>query len=255
MHKASGIHDISVWTGEWPFLKLRFRTPEELEKKLTGLGIEKAYIAPLEGLFEQNTIRSNRELFEKVRSPFFSPVPIIDLSYGNWRTSMDMALADGRVELVKLLPSYHRYELTPEILRDLVKLTTANGMVIGIQIRFEDRRGAYPPLSVPELDINRLIWAVSAFREQPFIFHNMFIREINTALDPGENVYVDISSMEFHNTLKEIRTRGGLERVLFSSHSPFYYPEGGIAKLGYADMEKSTMEQVAFGNAKTLFGK
>ncbi len=180
---------------------------------------------------------------------------IIDLSYPDWMDSIRLALDDSREELVKLLPSYHRYELDAPVLEKLVETVRGKGIVIGIQVRFEDQRGSYPNLTVPDLVVNKVVHAVSAFPEQPFILHNIYMRELREALSYGDNICIDLSSLEFHNTLREISNRAGqrIEKVLFSTHSPFYYPDGNINKLRFSEIEKKETDMIAFANAETLF--
>lgn len=255
MDKPTNLIDVSVWTGEWPFLKLRFTRPDELEGKLTSVGVRRAYIASLRGIFEQDPYRSNRELLESGLSDFFFPVPIVDLSCPNWPESIEAALADKRVELIKLLPSYHRYELDAPVLEKLVEAVDGSDIVIGIQIRFEDQRGSYPNLTVPDLEVNKMVHAVSAFPDQPFILHNVYRRELNDTFSYGDNIYVDLASIEMHNTLQDIQSRlgSGTSKVLFSTHAPFYYPEGNINKIRFSDIGREETEGIAFRNAERLF--
>ena len=67
-----------------------------------------------------------------------------------------------------------------------------------------------------------------------------------------DNAYIDISSIETNNVLKSFKKNFGLDRMLFSSHCPFYYPEGNLNKLKYADIPIEEIEKVAYKNGLHL---
>ena len=67
-----------------------------------------------------------------------------------------------------------------------------------------------------------------------------------------ENVYIDIASLEWVDTLKSLEERGYADRALFSTHTPFYFPEANINKLVYTDAERETVRRVAYINAERI---
>lgn len=255
MHDVRNLIDVSTWCDEWPFLKLRWTRPEELEPKLKTLGIGRAFIGSIRTVFEQNPYRANCDLLENVHGEFFSPVIVVDPSYATWRRSFELAARDSRVRMIKLLPNYHGYDLRPEVLQPIVAAASTCRFAIGIQIRLEDQRGAYPRLTVPDLEVDRVVWAISAFPDQPFILHNLFIRELPAALHIGDNVYADLASVELHNTLCAVDRRVGLDRILFATHAPFYYPGANVCKLRYADLASRKVHQVGYANADALLSR
>ncbi|MDF2815426.1 MAG: hypothetical protein K0Q81_1626, partial [Paenibacillus sp.] len=89
--------DVAAWTGNWPFLKLRYTELPALKAKLQSLNVEQAFVAPIEAILEQDPIRANKELLEATRhDEFFSPVLVVDLSYANWQENVELAVKDGR---------------------------------------------------------------------------------------------------------------------------------------------------------------
>ncbi len=67
MPDISGTIDCSAWTGNWPFHRLRYRELPELEEKLREVGISRAFVAPIEGLLEQDPHRANICLLEEAQ--------------------------------------------------------------------------------------------------------------------------------------------------------------------------------------------
>jgi hypothetical protein len=252
MHKLNKIIDLSSWFGEWPFIKLSFGKLEVLQKKLESCNIKKTFISPIRAVFEQDHFDANKELLRKVNNDFFVPCPVINLNYPNWKEVLTFVLKDNRVKNIKLLPNYHMYTLDEEILGELVSYTQKNKIIISIQIRIEDFRGQYPLLKVKDVNVINLVKCISAYPKQTFIIHNTNVGELKEVLFSVENAYVDLATVEFSNILKKIYDEYTLNKILFSTHCPFYFPEGNINKLKYADLKKEEVEKVAFKNLEKL---
>ena len=252
MHDIKKIIDFSVWTGNWPFYHLRYARPDVLMNKLKSINVEKAFIAPIEGILEQDPLRANKDLLKKINDDFFSPVVIVDLSYENWEESVELALNDDRVKMIKLLPNYHMYEFDESTAEPLIKKIESSKLIVSVQMRVEDKRGAYPLMKVPDMDIIQVVKTISYFPEQKFIINNCFRGEIQEVVYSLKNAYVDISSIEFHNVFKHLRETSRIDRILFSSHCPFYFPEGNLFKLKYADTSLEDVEKTAYMNGEEL---
>ena len=248
MHRIEQLIDMSVWTGHWPFAHLRYGKLELMEKKLRSINVGKAFVAPSEAILEKDPMRANMALSDQIRGDFFSPVHVIDLSYGNWKECMEAAASDGRVAMIKLLPNYHRYELDECKLGRLTELTGKYGMIIAIQIRVEDKRLQYPLMQVNDVEIHSITKVVSRFPEQIFILNNIYMHEIRHIID-SNNVYMDIACIEQQDTLEKLSKRFTLDRFVFSSHCPFLYPEGSLSKLKGSRLGINEINKVANQNA------
>lgn len=252
MQNINKIIDFSCWTGNWPFIHLKNSSLKNLKKKLESQNIIKAFVSPIEGILESDPMRANIKLLQDIKDDFFSPVPVVDLSFANWEKVIALAIQDKRVKMIKLIPNYHMYELSEEKLEKLVKLTVCNKLLISIQMRVEDSRGQYPLMKVSDVDLLSAIKVLSNFPQQTFILNNTYYSEVAAILHSLNNVYIDISSLEWQNILHILHDTYTLDKILFSSHSAFYYPEGNVFKLKYSDLEVSDIEKVAYRNGENL---
>ncbi len=255
MHELTRIVDVSAWTGSWPFLHLRHRELPELEGKLRSCGVQTAFVSSMEAILEQDPSRANRVILQDTAGDaddFFSPVPIVDLSYADWPETAAEAATDARVRMLKILPNYHRYELCEERIEGLVRIARERNLIICVQIRVEDTRGQYPLMKVEALDMMRVARTLSAFPEQTFLLNNCYLGEVEAVLPWMRNVYVDTASLEVQDILRVLRDRYGLDRFVFAGHCPFYYLEGNVNKLVYADVGVEEVEGVAWRNAEML---
>ncbi len=256
MHEINQLIDFSTWTGNWPFYHLRYRELNTLKNKLKSMNVVKAFIAPIESILEHDPLRADMQLLDYIKNDeFFSPVIIVDMSYANWEDAVDLAVRDKRVKMVKLLPNYHMYDFTENNITPLIEKTLENNLLVSIQMRVEDARGQYPLMKVEDMDIQQVVKTISYFPEQIFILNNCYKQDLIEVLFSVENAYVDLSGLENHNLLRYLKELSSLERILFSSHCPFYYPEGNLYKLKYADLPVEEIEKVEFRNGQKLLKK
>jgi uncharacterized protein len=253
MKEIGKLVDMSTWTGNWPFIHLRYGDMYVLKEKLKSINVVRAFIAPIEGILEQDPMRADRELLKKVKDSFFSPVPVIDLSYGNWQECMELALEDERVGMVKLLPNYHMYRLYEKDVAGLVRLAQQRNIVISIQMKIEDPRAQHPLMKAENVNYNDVIKTLSAFPEQIFILNNVLMSDLKMLMESLPNIYVDISCLEQQDILANLYKEYSLNRFLFSSHCPFFFPEGNLYKLKYADVDINEIVKVAYKNAERIF--
>ena len=254
MNKIDKLVDLSAWTGNWPFIHYKNGELKALKKKLKSLNVEKAFVAPIEGILEQDPMRADKNLLDCLEDDFFSPVFIIDLSYRNWQECMEAAVNDGRVRMVKLLPNYHMYAFEEEKMEKLVDLATRNNIVISIQMRVEDKRGQYPLMKVEDVHAHEVIRALAGFPQQRFIVNGILLHEIQIMMPSLDNVYMDISWLERQDILEHLYKTYTLDRFVFSSHSPFFHPEGNVYKLKYSRVPMDEIEKVMYRNAEKIFG-
>jgi len=254
MKHISKIIDFSTWIGNWPFICLRYKELNDLKQKLQSLHVVKAFVSPIEGILEQDPARANRKLLQDIDGSFFSPVPIIDLSYANWKETFESVMKDSRVVMVKVIPNYHMYNAAAyDNLARLAELAIKSNIIICIQMRIEDPRGQYPLMKVCDVDKEQAAIIISMFPEQTFILNNLYINEIAQFLKAFDNVYVDMSSIESLNVLKALYNEFTLDRFLFSSHCAFYYPEANLYKLKFSELNINEIDKVAFKNAEQIF--
>lgn len=253
MLKLDKVVDCSTWTGNWPFAGLRYSDIAKLEAKLKSENVQRAYVSQFESVFQQDPLTVDKALFEATsRSGLFSPAPLIDLSFPNWAEAAKLYAATPAVKMVKLIPNYHMYELNEEMLAPLVEITSKAKLVIAIQIRLEDERSQHPLMKVAPVDVFQLLKVLSFFPEQSFILNNPYQWEILELGDVLENVYVDMTMVEPVEPLKALRGKPGLDRMLFSSNCPLFYPEGNLNKLKCADIPKEDLDKVTFGTIERL---
>jgi hypothetical protein len=253
MKKLTELIDMSCWTGHWPFIHLRYGNLAVLEAKLRSLCVTKAFISPTEAILEQDPIRANLALLDMVNNDIFSPVPVIDLSYRNWEENLTLVIHDSRVKMIKIIPNYHMYKMYDEDMGSLVEYTRHKNLKISIQLNIEDPRAQYPLLKVERVHHLDVIKTLSRFPDQIFLLNGVRMDDLPYYMESLTNVYIDIAWLERQDILAYLHENYTLDKFLFASHCPFFFPEGNINKIKYANLRDGEIDKLAFKTARDVF--
>ena len=68
-----------------------------------------------------------------------------------------------------------------------------------------------------------------------------------------ENLFFEMSHIEGTGGVEELGRRLGLQRILFGTHAPYYYPESAILKVTReCDFTDDEQRAILYGNADRL---
>jgi predicted TIM-barrel fold metal-dependent hydrolase len=255
---ADRLIDCSTWVGNWAFYYLKYGKISLLKTRLIKYNIIKAYVSPIEAILEQDPTRANLNLYEmldNMDNEFFSPVPVVDLSFSNWEEIVENAITRSDVKMLKVIPNYHMYFFDEAKLGKLVEHTLKHNLIISIQMRIEDPRRHHPLMKVPDVDIINILKVVSFFPEQKFILCNIHRDGAKEALYFLNNIYIDTASLDSQDILTHLCNKYNSKKILFSTHSAFYSPEPNIFKICYSKLNNEDINNIAYRNAENLFGK
>ncbi|MBE6364783.1 MAG: hypothetical protein E7053_03400 [Lentisphaerae bacterium] len=243
----SGIFDVNISCGRWPFRRLPDSELPELVKVLKKFGITGGIVRSLEAPFSMNINEENDILLERCAGmENFIPALAVRPEFGLWRKF------SGKV--AALYPSYHQYKLTsPEALEMISGLLDKNVVPL-IVLREEDERGQHPlckVAAVPAKEINEL---AEMFPDKPFIAVNLYAYEY--AQLTAKNIYADIAFAETFPAIAEPVALLGSQNLVFGSHSPFFCTGAAVSKLSYDKLSENDVANIAYKNMeRVLYGK
>lgn len=154
---------------------------------------------------------------------------------------------------IRLHPNYHGYGLQDPAFADL--LTASRGLIVELALCMEDERTQHPLMRVAPVDLTPLADLAKAEPKLKLVVLNCYpqIRPDQlTRLIPAGNVYFEMSMLEGVGAVARLIERVALERVLFGSHSPFFYFESAELKVQEAGLSEAQNKAVLEGNAKRL---
>ena len=85
------------------------------------------------------------------------------------------------------------------------------------------------------------------------MFHNLYLGELGHVLNSNTRIYGDKASLEHVDLLEMLKRKYSLDRILFSSHCPFYFAEGNTFKYRFTEVPKDEIDKATYRNAEELF--
>ena len=245
--------DVNCSLGFWPFQMFAQDSPAKLARHLAAEGVSKALVSPVESvLFPDPHLVSTRMLGKLSRFPDLIPVPVIDPSLGNWRECLDAYVEAGHGHMVKIVPNYHRYGLDAPCVDELMSALSRPRRVLAIQMRVEDERQHYPLMKVPGVSVDSIVDLANRHPRARILCLCPYLAEAVRLVNETENVHVDLSFIEYLNTLQHVLTKVPAKRLLFGSHTPFLYTRANVMKLQCAEVPRGDIRLISNGNARRL---
>jgi len=247
--------DVHTWLGHWPFQPLHPRTPAQLARHLTAEGIDGACVASLDAILYPDPHLGNEALLPQLqRYPNLLPVGVVNPSLGNWRETLEAGVERWGAKLIKLLPNYHGYPLDAPFVEELRQEALKRGVRLAVQVRVEDERNQYPLMKIPNVDLASLIAFAQRVPEEPVLALGAYFHEAVELVRATPNVLVDLSGVERLDTLRSFLREAPAERMLFGSHTPFFYTRAAVMKLHDAEVDEAVKQRIAAGNARRFLG-
>jgi len=247
--------DMNTYTGHWPFRPLSGTTPKDLLALLKTQGIEKALVSPIEGIFYDEPQLANEKLCKALGDfPDLEPVAVLNPKLPNWHKNLDVCCEKYHVCVLKLHPSYHRYDMNDA--SELLKAAGERDIPIIIQLRVQDTRAQNPAGKAADVDISDAINAARSCPDTRFIIGGIRWGEATgRAKEIMElpNLWMDISQIEYTDCLRRIIQIYGTKQLLFGSHAPFFVVRSAILKLQEAELSEEERNAITSGNADEVF--
>lgn len=246
--------DADVWAGHYPFRPFPYpsQDPHQIKDYLQARGIQRACLASLHAAFYADPQQGNAELLPQVvGDDFFLPVGVINPSLHNWRDTLARCVEEYGCRLVRLLPSYHLYSLADGFVADFLAEANRRRLVVTIAKRLEDERMHPLLMKVPGVENSDII-ALAQRYPHPLLILSAYLAEIKELAAASPQLYFDIAYAETMNTMQRLTEGVTTDRLLFSTHTPFFYPEAAIGKIEGWAVDAEQRQQVYSGTLVQL---
>ncbi len=249
--------DADLLLGHYPFRPLPHAStdPQEIKAYLQERGIQRACLGSLHAAFYADPAQGDAEVLPQiVHDDFFLPVATINPSLHNWRTTLRRAVEEYGCRSVRLLPNYHQYALDAPFVDAFLDAAQAHGLLVTIVKRLEDERMHPPLMKVPGVANGEII-ALAQRYPRPLLILSAYFAEIKELAAATANLYFDLAFAETLNTMQRLTETVPPERLLFSTHTPFFYAEAAIAKVSQWQTSAELRDAVVGGNLVRLLGE
>lgn len=245
--------DTNVSLGMWPWMDFSSVTAQNLDAQLESEGITEAWVSAAESiLFPDPDVPDDRLLAALRPHPRLVPVKTINLARGNWRESLDRAVGPLGMRLVKIYPNYHQYSLNGSEATEFAAQLVARGIPLLIALRVEDERNHYPLMKVAPVPVQEIVTLANIHPDLNVLVLGAQVGEIATLTAGAGNVYCDMAFAETGNVMERLLAAAPAGRIVFGSHTPFFYTRAAINKLRGGGLDQETLRAITEGNARAL---
>lgn len=247
--------DINTYIGNWVFRPLPNSLSEGLYNNLTAVGVQKALVSSIEGIFYDEPQLANEMLFRQIgQFPLFLPVAVLNPNLSNWERNLNKCCSQYNINAIKLYPNYHRYSLNDSSAKELILSAGENNITVIIQMRVQDVRAQNPVCIVQDVDISKVIEVAELIKGTRFVFGGIKWNELQGIANKKlPNVWIDISNIEYIDILRRLIKIYDIEKILFGTHAPFFEIKSAILKLKEADLSKEEYKLITSINTQKAF--
>lgn len=252
------IIDTNVNLSRWPFRRLSGDEPATLVARLRKHNVSQAWVGSFDGVFHKDLASANARLAKDCRTygqgqllPFGSINPKLP----DWQEDLRRCDEEHKMPGIRLHPNYHGYDLRNAAFSELLRLAASRGLIVQLALCMEDERTQHPLMRVAPVDPTPLADLAKADPRLKLVILNCYPQikpHQLSGLVPAKNVYVELSMVERVGAVAGLIEQFTVKRVLFGSHSPFFYFESAKLKVQEAGLSETQKTAVLEGNAKRL---
>jgi len=252
------IVDTNVNLSRWPFRRLSGDDPAALVVRLRKHSVSQAWAGSFDGIFHKDIASANGRLAKDCHTygqGILLPFGSINPKLPDWQEDLRRCHEEHKMRGIRLHPNYHGYDLRDPVFAELLKLAGSHGLIVQLALCMEDERTQHPLMRVAPVDLTPLVDLAKAEPKVKLVILNCYPQippDQLTSLVPVSNVYFELSMVERVGAVTRLIEKVTLDRVLFGSHSPFFYFESAELKVQEAGLSEAQKKAVLEGNARRL---
>jgi uncharacterized protein len=254
--------DVNVNLFQWPYRRLIGDDEETLANRLRARGVTQAWASSYEALLNRDIAGVNLRLADacrRVGANFFVPFGCVNPKLPDWREDLRRCHEIHRMAGIRLFPNYHGYTLADPAAAELISSATDRNLIVQIALSMEDTRTQQTviqpvdPLPLADL-LGRLPRARVVFLNYGS-WADVDAGESIAKIRKAENAYFDVAMNEGVGGLARLIAATSQTRVVFGSHSPFFYFESAWLKVQEAGLTPEQESAILETNAQKLLAE
>ncbi len=251
--------DANAYLGNWPFRQLRYATHIALLEKMDALGIEKAVVSSIANVFYKDQLAGNRQLHAEVdhHADRFLPAYTINPTFPGWEEDLAICIQEFGMRAMRLHPNYHQFGLDSVAGLAVLEAASANDFMVILATGLEDTRHHHPLVKVPDVPVEQVAAAASAYPDVRFLVaaaNFSGISAIWSQCASMQNLSFEISRVQGPvGDIEKLCATMGADRVLLGTNLPLHVPEAATLAIEHAKITAAERRLIVHGNAAQLF--
>jgi predicted TIM-barrel fold metal-dependent hydrolase len=252
------IVDTNVYLSRWPFRRLPDDEPAALAARLRKHGVTEVWAGSFDGVFHKDIGAVNARLAgecSRFGPGLFVPFGTVNPMLPDWRDDLRRCHELHRMPGIRVHPNYHGYALDDPGFAELLRGASERGLIVQLVVQMEDDRMQHRLMKIPPVDLAGLPKLAEAHPKLRLMLLNGF-RSLSAAavklLARMPAVRFEIAMLDGVGGVSRAVDAVSPNRVLFGSHSPFYYFESALLKVKEAGLPEAVSNRVRHANAREL---
>lgn len=141
--------DFNCFIGSWPFHPLAVETFDQLQAIHKENGIEGGFVSSLKSMFYRDYFEPEKELYETLKGTSYRQVMTVNPLFPACLDVVRYGIENWNIAGVRVMPTYHGYDLENPFLEELCVLLQEKGMPLFLTLNMEDIRNTYLLIPTP----------------------------------------------------------------------------------------------------------
>lgn len=248
--------DANMLVGRFPFRAVARAGLEDCLARMEKLGFTRAVVSPMDAIFQEDSYAAEATLAEAVagRSEFIH-FKIVNPARPWWKRDLDRALDELNVKGIRLVRTYHEYNLTGPEVEPVFGYAAERDLPVLVMCKMQDFRMQWL-LRTSEAETPEVQPMLEKFTDNRLILAGLHFRDmldLADTIDSRDNVLLDTSRLKGPwKTFEKLSEKLDLTHVAFGSLWPINLPECPLEQIRNASISDEVKAQILGGNLARL---
>jgi len=252
--------DANVFTGEYPFRRLRPTRGDGLLRLLDRFNVDKAVATSFPSIFYKDSLDGLRKSIDETEGCgeriFHYAVlnPLID----GWKEDLRRAFELPGVVGIRIFPRYHGYPLDDPRLGELVHEAVTRKVPMDLAMRLVDDRLHPRFLESNAIGVDAIAAFLHAHASTPIIVSRLLgweMEKLSASFHQHPTAWLDVGSINASvTTLDRLKEIAPIDRCLFGTGMPLFYAQGLWMTLEQTLLSAENRQKIEGQNLQRLLG-
>lgn len=244
--------DANMFVGQFPFRSVARADVTLSAARMDKVGLTHAVVSPMEAVFHEDSFAAEAELAEQIKANArFIHFKVVNPMAHWWERDLDRAVKQLNVRGIRLVRTYHEYELSAPRVAQVMACAAERGLPVLVMCKMQDYRMQWL-LRTSEAEAEEVGPFLDKYTKNRLILaglHYQDMRKLADTLKGREDVLLDTSRLKGPwRTFEHLGEVVDLSQLAFGSLWPINVPECALAQIRAERISEEVKEGILGGN-------